>query len=68
MSSIYYINTTEIPNYCSFAAERRDLSCNHSNVDVITCEDKMLFSHVKMSCFRALHCIGVYIIIVFTLS
>ena len=25
----------------------------HSNRDLFTCEDNMLFSHVKISCFRA---------------
>ena len=33
--------------------ERRDVSCSHSNRDLFTCEDNMLFSHVKISCFRA---------------
>ena len=30
-----------------------DVSCSHSNRDLFTCEDNMLFSHVKISCFRA---------------
>ena len=33
--------------------ERRDLLCNVSNGDLFTCEDNMLFSRVKMSCFCA---------------
>ena len=33
--------------------ERRDL-WSHSNGDILTCEDNMLFSHVKMSSFRAI--------------
>ena len=27
--------------------------CSHSKGDIFTCEDKMLFSHVKISSFRA---------------
>ena len=27
--------------------------CNHGNSDLFTCEDNMLFSRVKISCFRA---------------
>ena len=27
--------------------------CNHSNSDVFTCENNMLSSRVKISCFRA---------------
>ena len=53
---IYHINTHEIPNYFTlivFWCERRDLSCSHSNGDIFTCEDNMLFSHVKISSFRA---------------
>ena len=33
--------------------ERRDLLCSHSNGDIFTREDNMLFSHVKISSFRA---------------
>ena len=33
--------------------QRRDLSCNHSSGDLFMCEDNMLFSHVKISRFRA---------------
>ena len=36
-----------------FCCERRDLLCSHSNGNLFTCEDNMLFSHVKISCFRA---------------
>ena len=36
-----------------FSYERRDLLCSHRNGDLFTCEDNMLFSHVKISCFRA---------------
>ena len=35
-----------------FGCERRDVSCSHNNRDLFTCEDNMLFSHVKISCFR----------------
>ena len=54
--SIYYINTNEIPNHFTlivFWRERRDLLCSHSKGDIFTCEDNMLFSHVKVSSFRA---------------
>ena len=54
--SIYYINTNEIPNHFTlivFWCELRDLSCSLSNGDIFTCEDNMLFSHVKISCFHA---------------
>ena len=36
-----------------FWYESRDLSCSHSNGDIFTCEDNMLFSLVKISSFRA---------------
>ena len=36
----------------SFWCERRDLLCSHSKGDIFTCEDKMLFPHVKISSFR----------------
>ena len=36
-----------------FITVLRDLSCGHSNGDIFTCEDNMLFSHVKISSFRA---------------
>ena len=54
--SLYYINTNEIPNHFTlivFRCERRDLLCSHSNGDIFTCEDNMLFSHAKTSSFRA---------------
>ena len=50
---MYYINANEIPNHFTFRCERCDLLCNHSNGDLFTCEDNMLFSRVKTSCFRA---------------
>ena len=49
-------NTNELPNHFTltvFWCERRDLLCSHSNGDIFTCEDNMLFSHVKISSFRA---------------
>ena len=52
----YYINTSEIPNHFTlivFWCERCDLLCSHSKGDIFTCEDNMLFSHVKISSFRA---------------
>ena len=33
--------------------ERCDMLCSHSKGDFFTCEDNMLFSHVKISSFRA---------------
>ena len=54
--SIYYINTNEIPSHFTttvFSCERCDLLCSHSNGDIFTCENDMLFSRVKISCFRA---------------
>ena len=50
--SIHYINTNEIPNHFTlivFWCERCDLLCSHSKGDIFTCEDNMLFSHVKIS-------------------
>ena len=44
-----------MPNHFTltfFLLRRRDVSCSHSNRDLFTCEDNMLFSHVKISCFR----------------
>ena len=52
----YYINTNEIPNHFTlivFRCERRNLLCSHSNSDIFTREDNMLFSRVKISSFRA---------------
>ena len=34
--------------YC----ERHDLLCSHSNGDLFTCDNNMLFSHVMISCFH----------------
>ena len=54
--SIYYINTNELSNHFTlivFWCERCDLLCSHSNSDIFTCEDNMLFSHVKIPSFRA---------------
>ena len=54
--SLCYINTNEIPNHFTLIVswcERRDLLCSHSNGDIFTCEYNMLFSHVKISSFRA---------------
>ena len=53
---IYYINTNEIPNHFTLIViwcERRDLLCSHSKSDIFTCEDNIVFSHVKISSFRA---------------
>ena len=36
-----------------FCCERRDLLGSHRNGNLFTCEDNMLFSHVKISRFRA---------------
>ena len=36
------------------------LLCNHSNSHFFLCEDNMLFSHMKMSCFQVKACMGVY--------
>ena len=33
------INTNKIPNYC----KRQDLLCNHSNGDLFTCENNVIF-------------------------
>ena len=55
LCSIYHINTNEIPNHFTlivFWCKRRDLLCSHSNGDIFTCEDNMLFSLVKISSFR----------------
>ena len=64
ISSIYYINTNEIPNHFTLIAfwfERCDLLCSHSKGDIFTCEDNMLISHVKISSF-------VYIIMTYLLA
>ena len=56
LCSIYYLNTNELPNHFTlivFGCERRDLLCSHSKGHIFTCEDNMLFSHVKISSFHA---------------
>ena len=40
-------------NFNILLLRRRDVSCSHSNRVIFTCEDNMLFSRVKISCFRA---------------
>ena len=48
--------TNGIPNHFTlivFWCERCDLLCSHSKGDIFTCEDNLLFSHVKISSFRA---------------
>ena len=44
-----------MPNHftlIAFRCERRDLLCSHSKGDIFTCEDNMLFSHVKIKFSR----------------
>ena len=56
ISRVNYTNTNEIPNHFTlivFWCERRDLLCSQSKGDIFTCKDNMLFSHVKISSFRA---------------
>ena len=56
ISRVSAANTNEIPNHFTFIVfwcERRDLLCSHNKGDIFTCEDNMLFSHVKISSFRA---------------
>ena len=36
-----------------FSCERRDLLRSHRNGDIFTCENNMLLSLVRISCFRA---------------
>ena len=45
--------TTKPFHFNSFWCERRDLLCSHSNGDIFTREDNMLFSHLKISSFCA---------------
>ena len=48
--------TNGIPNHFTLIVlwcERRDLLCSHSKGDIFICEDNLLFSHVKISSFRA---------------
>ena len=40
-------------HFNSFLVWKRDLLWSHSNGDIFTCEYNMLFSHVKISSFRA---------------
>ena len=54
MFYLYYINTNEIPDHftsIAFGCERCNLLCSHSNGNLFTCENNMLFSRVKI-CFR----------------
>ena len=56
LCSIYYINIYEKYQTISlivFCSERHHLWCSHSNGYLFTCEDSMLFSHLKISCFGA---------------
>ena len=51
-----YINTNELPNHFTlivFWCVMCNLLCGHSKGDIFTFEDNMLFSHVKISSFRA---------------
>ena len=51
--TIHYINTNEILDHITKSIERCDFICNHSNSDLFTCENNMLSSCVKISCFHA---------------
>ena len=54
--NFYYMNTNEIPNHFTetvFSSARCDLLCGHINGDIFTCENNVLFSRVKISCFGA---------------
>ena len=65
--SIYYINTNEIPNHFTlivFWCERRDLLWSHSNGDIFTCEDNMLFSLMKISSFLAKSSPGISLVFI----
>ena len=46
-----FIHTSSLTYF--FCCERGDFLCSHSNGDIFTCENNMLFSRVKISCFRA---------------
>ena len=51
VSSIYYINTNEMPNHFTltfFLLRRRDVSCSHSNRDLFTCEDIMFSPGISL--------------------
>ena len=52
MFYLLYKHKWTIPNHFTlivFWCERSDLLWSHSNGDIFTCEDNMLFSHVKIS-------------------
>ena len=48
-----------------FAAKGAMYHGSHSNRDLFTCEDNMLFSHVKISCFCAKSSPGISLVQVF---
>ena len=55
MFYLLYKHQDEMQNHFTlivFWCERRDLLWSHSNGNIFTCEDNMLFSHVKISSFR----------------
>ena len=58
-ASIYYIDTNKIPNHLTlfFFATKGAINylaiASLSTGDLFKCEDNMLFSRVKVSCFRA---------------
>ena len=41
----YLLYKHQLTTLIVFWCERRDLFSSHSNVDIFTCEDNMLFSH-----------------------
>ena len=50
----FHIDTNEIPNnftLIAFCCERHDLLCSHSNGELFTCEDNMLFSQKRYHVF-----------------
>ena len=44
----------------NFGCKRRDLLCNHSNRDLFTREDNMLFSRLKMAIDQTMQEHGTY--------
>ena len=56
-TSEIFFNTRREISYLQAAKENASKGaifiCNHNNSDLFTCEDNMLFSRVKISCFRA---------------
>ena len=60
-----------MPNHFSnifFCYERGDLSCSRSSGDLFTRENNMLFSRVKISCFRAkAHPHGISLVFFYTI-